>query len=371
MAPLQLGLNLAMTHWDTGPEPNVGLAQLAEELGYSAVWTEEAYGSDAVSPLAWVAACTSTIDVGSAVWQIPARTPAMAGMTAATLDTLSGGRLRIGLGVSGPQVVEGWHGQAFEKPLQRTREYVDILRLIIAREAPVSYAGRSYQLPYAGEGGTGMGRPLKLILHPRRASIPIYLGSLGPKNVEMTAAIAEGWLPIFFSPRAFEDVFAEPLARGFETAGNGKGPGDGFDIAPIVSVEVDDDVDAARLRVKRRIALYIGGMGHAKKNFSNQLIRRFGFDAEADEIQRLFLAGQREEAVHAVPDELIDEIALCGPRERIRELLGAWRRSPVTTIICDSDDPNALRVMAELVAEEDGSPGTASAATQSQEEQAT
>jgi F420-dependent oxidoreductase-like protein len=346
---MQLGLNLSMMHWDSGAEPNLGLAQEAERLGFSAVWTEEAYGSDAVVPLAWVAARTSTIDIGSAIWQIPARSPAMTAMTAATLDKLSQGRLRLGLGASGPQVVEGWHGQPYGKPLRKTREYVDIVRQIIARERAVSFDGADYQLPYGGEDATGLGKPLKLILHPQRPAIPLYLGALGPKNVEMTAEIADGWLPIYFSPRCFDEVFAEPLARGFALAGNGKQAGPEFDIAPIVSVVVGDDVDACRQPVRERIALYIGGMGAPRMNFSNQLIRRFGFDAEADEIQRKFLAGDRDGAVAAVPDELIDDIALCGPAERIDTLLDAWRRSPATTIILDTDDPGALAVMAELV----------------------
>lgn len=346
---MELGLNLAMTHWDTGPEPNVGLAQEAERLGYSSVWTEEAYGSDAVSPLAWVGALTERIDLGSAVWQIPARTPAMAGMTAATLDVLSGGRLRIGLGASGPQVVEGWHGQPFERPVGRSREYVEILRKILAREEPVSYEGVEYQLPYAGDRGLGLGRPLKLILHPRRPEIPIYLGALGPKNIELTAEIAQGWLPIFLSPSSFEEVFGESLARGFERAGGGKGPGNGFDIAPIVSVVIGPDVDACRRPVREKIALYIGGMGAAKKNFSNQLIRRFGYEEAADEIQTRFLGGDREGAIEAVPDELIDDVALCGPRERIAELLERWHVTPVTTLILDTDDREAMRTMAELV----------------------
>jgi F420-dependent oxidoreductase-like protein len=346
---MELGLNLAMTHWDTGPEPNVGLAQEAERLGYSSVWTEEAYGSDAVSPLAWVGALTERIDLGSAVWQIPARTPAMAGMTAATLDVLSGGRLRIGLGASGPQVVEGWHGQPFERPVGRSREYVEILRKILAREEPVSYEGKEYRLPYAGDRGLGLGRPLKLILHPRRPEIPIYLGALGPKNIELTAEIAQGWLPIFLSPSSFEEVFGESLARGFERAGGGKGPGNGFDIAPIVSVVIGPDVDECRRPVREKIALYIGGMGAAKKNFSNQLIRRFGYEEAADEIQTRFLAGDRDGAVAAVPDELIDDVALCGPRERIAELLERWHATPVTTLILDTDDRAAMRTMAELV----------------------
>jgi F420-dependent oxidoreductase-like protein len=346
---MELGLNLAMTHWDSGAEPNLGLAQEAERLGFSAVWTEEAYGSDAVVPLAWVAALTSTIGIGSAVWQVPARTPAMAAMTAATLDKLSGGRLRIGLGASGPQVVEGWHGQPYERPLGRTREYAEILRAILAREGPVSFDGRDYRLPYSGERGAGLGKPLKLIMHPERPRVPIYLGSLGPRNVEMTAEMADGWLPIFFAPRCFEEVFGEPLANGFAAAGNAKGPGPDFDVAPIVSVVVGDDVDACRAPVREKIALYIGGMGASKKNFSNLLIRRFGYAEAAEEIQERFLAGDRAAAVAAVPDELIDDVALCGPRERIAVLLGAWKRSPVTTIICDTDDPAALRTIAELV----------------------
>ena len=349
MERMELGLNLAMTLWDKGAEPNLGLTLEAERLGYSAVWTEEAYGSDAVVPLAWMAACTTTIGIGSAVWQIPARTPAMAGMTAATLDKLSGGRLRVGLGASGPQVVEGWHGQPYVRPLARTREYVDILRLILAREGGVTYEGRDYQLPYAGEEGTGLGKPLKLILHPLRPSVPIYLGSLGPKNVELTAEIADGWLPIFLAPKRFDQVFGEPLARGFAKAGDGKGPGPRFDVAPIVSVVVGDDVDACRRPVREKIALYIGGMGASKKNFSNLLIRRFGYEDAAEEIQRRFLDGDQDGAIAAVPDELIDEVALCGPPARIDELLEPWRRSPVTTLILDTDEPEALRVMADLV----------------------
>lgn len=348
MQTISLGLNLAMTNWHSGPEPNVGLAQAAERLGFTSVWCEEAYGSDSVSVLGWLGACTERIGIGSAVWQIPARTPASAGMTAATLDVLSGGRLRIGLGTSGPQVVEGWHGQPFNHPVARTREYVEILRKILAREEPVDYQGRFYRLPYAGDDGMGIGKPLKLIIKPVSKHIPIYIGSLGPKNIELTAELADGWLPIFFSLRAWEDVFAEPLARGFAKAGGGKGPDNGFDISPVVSVVVGDDVDACRLPVKQRIALYIGGMGHAKVNFSNQLIRRFGYAEEAEEIQRLFLDGEREAAVHAVPDELIDDVALCGPRERIGELLGRWQQTPVTTIICDTDDIESMRVMAEL-----------------------
>lgn len=346
---MELGLNLAMTHWHTGPEPNVGLAQEAERLGFSSVWCEEAYGSDAVSPLAWVGARTSRIGLGSAVWQIPARTPAMAGMTAVTIDVLSGGRMRIGLGTSGPQVVEGWHGQPFERPVTRTREYFEILRKVTDRAEPVSYQGEAYQLPYSGDRGIGMGKPLKLIIHPQRPRIPIYIGALGPKNIELTAELADGWLPIFFAPRIWEDVFGESLENGFAKADGEKSAGNGFDVAPVVSVVVGDDVDECRREVKQRIALYIGGMGHAKKNFSNQLIRRFGYDAAADEIQRLFLSGEREAAVDAVPDELIDDVALCGPASRIDSLLDRWRDSPVTTIICDTDKPETLAVMAELL----------------------
>jgi F420-dependent oxidoreductase-like protein len=349
MKELELGLNLHMTNWHSGPELNVGLAREAERLGYSAVWCEEAYGSDAVSPLAWVGALTSRIGLGSAIWQVPARTPAMAGMTAATLDVLSGGRLRIGLGTSGPQVVEGWHGKPFHHPVGQTREYVEILRRILERKHPAAFDGAHFQLPTKDARAMGIGKPLKLIIKPLRARIPIYIGSLGPKNVEFTAEAADGWLPILFSLRAWEDAFADPLERGFAKAGDGKGPGDGFDVSPVVSVVVGDDVDACRRPVKERIALYIGGMGHKDANFSNQLVRRFGYADEADEVQRLFLSGEREAAIDAIPDRLIDEVALCGPRERIAELLERWRQTPVTTIICDTDDPFALQTMAELV----------------------
>lgn len=355
MEQMNLGLNLAMTLWDQGPEPNLGLTREAERLGYSSVWTEEAYGSDAVVPLAWMAACTSTIDIGSAVWQIPARTPAMAAMTAATLDKLSGGRLRIGLGASGPQVVEGWHGKPYERPLSHTREYMAIMKAIIAREEPVSYSGREYELPYSGELGTGMGKPLKLILHPLRPEIPFYLGALGPKNIEMTAELAEGWLPIFMAPKRFDDVFGENLTNGFAKAGGGKAPGNGFDVAPVVSVVLGEDVDACRRKVKEKIGLYIGGMGSSKKNFSNQLIKRFGFEDVSAEVQERYMAGDREGAVDAVSDELIDEVALCGPADRIEELLADWRQSPVTTMILDVDDQETLRVMAELVLQRPGS----------------
>lgn len=347
---MELGLNLSMTHWTTGPEPNVGLARTAEACGFSSVWVEEAYGSDAVSTLAWVGACTTRIGLGSAVWQMPARTPAMTAMTAATLDTLSGGRLRLGLGASGPQVVEGWHGQPYEKPLAKTREYVEIVRRIVARDEPVAFEGEHYQLPYRGPEGVHAGKPLKLILRPLRSRIPIYIGALGPKNVELTAEIADGWLPIFMIPEALDTVFGDALEHGFARAG-GRVVGADFDIAPIVSVVVGDDVDACRLRVKQRIALYVGGMGSKSMNFSNNMIRRFGYGEAADEVQRRFLAGDRSGAVEAVPDELIDDVALCGPRERIAELLGPWRQSRVSTIVCDTDDPDAIRVMAELVHE--------------------
>jgi F420-dependent oxidoreductase-like protein len=257
--------------------------------------------------------------------------------------------MRIGLGTSGPQVVEGWHGQPFERPVSRTREYIEILRKITDRKEPVSYEGEEYQLPYKGDRGLGLGKPLKLIIHPYRPRIPIYIGALGPKNIELTAELTDGWLPIFFAPRIWEDVFGESLANGFAKSEEKKAPGEGFDIAPVVSVVLGDDVDECRREVKQRIALYIGGMGHAKKNFSNQLIRRFGYDKEADEIQRLFLSGEREAAVDAVPDELIDDVALCGPADRIDSLLDRWRESPVTTIICDTDKPETIQVMAKLL----------------------
>ncbi len=337
---MRLGVNLG--YWGAGPTDGVALAQEAERLGFDSVWTAEAYGSDAVTPLTWVGALTSKIKLGTAILQMPARTPAMTAMTAATLDLLSGGRVLLGLGLSGPQVVEGWHGQPYGRPLVRTREYIEIVRRIWAREAPLDYQGEEYHIPLRG--GTGLGKPLKLIIHPLRQRIPIYLAAIGPKNIELAGEIADGWLPIFFSPSR-EQVYLAPLETGLAK----RQSSEPFDIAPTVTVVLGQDAQACRDFVKPMLALYIGGMGARGKNFYNDLVCRYGYEAAAHKIQDLYLAGRKHEAAAAVPDALVDEVALCGPKERIAELLDPWKKSRVTTIICGTTQPEALRVMAELL----------------------
>ncbi|MCZ6474157.1 MAG: LLM class F420-dependent oxidoreductase [SAR324 cluster bacterium] len=322
------------------------MIQEADRLGYYAVWTSEAYGSDAVVPLAWIGAQTSNVKLGTAIMQIPARTPANCAMTAMTLDHLSGGRGLLGLGVSGPQVVEGWHGVPFGKPLARTREYVSIIRTILAREQPLEFQGEYYQVPYRGSDATGLGKPLKSITHGRK-DLPIYIAAIGPRNVALTAEIADGILPIFFSPERFA-IYDEALRKGFAKAGSGKGY-EKFDVAPSVTVVAGEDVDACRAKVKPMLALYIGGMGAKGKNFYNNLARRYGYEEAADTLQELYLSGRREEAVAAVPDALVDEVALCGPRERIAERLSIWKKVPVNTINLSGATVETVRMMAELV----------------------
>jgi F420-dependent oxidoreductase-like protein len=259
-------------------------------------------------------------------------------MAALTLDHLSQGRMILGLGVSGPQVVEGWYGAPFSKPLSRTREYVDIIRQVLRREAPVTSAGEHYPLPYTGEGSWGMGKPLRSIVHPLRADLPIFLGAEGPKNVALTAEIADGWLPLYYSPDRPE-VYAESLAKARP----------GFEIAQLVMVSVTDDIAKALLPLKSMLSFYVGGMGARKRNFHMELMGRMGFGAEARKVQDLFLEGRREEAAAVMPDRFADEISLVGPVERIRDRLDAWRETPVTTLLLASQDPSVLRTMAELV----------------------
>ena len=341
---MRLGLGLGYS----GARVHVDLqaVQDAERLGYHSVWTAESYGSDAVVPLAWVGALTYRIHLGTAIVQMAARTPAMTAMTAMTLDALSGGRALLGLGVSGPQVVEGWHGQPFGKPLGRTREYVSIVRAILARERLLEHAGEHYQIPYRGPGATGLGKPLRSTVHAR-ADLPIYLAAIGPKNVALAAEIADGWLPVFFSPgRA--GLFREALAEGFARGGVPE-KRERFDVAPMAPVVIGRELDACRAQVKPRLALYVGGMGARGRNFYFDLACRYGYEAEAARIQELYLTGRRPEAEAAVPDALVDEVALCGPPERIRERLTAWRQAGVTTLVCATTQPKAIRLMAELV----------------------
>jgi F420-dependent oxidoreductase-like protein len=324
---------------------NLDLVLEAERLGYDSVWTAEAYGSDAVSPLAWIGARTSRIRLGTAIMQMPARTPAMTAMTAMTLDSLSGGRFILGLGPSGPQVVEGWHGVAYGKPLTRTREYVSIIRKILAREAPLEHKGTYYQIPYTGADATGLGKPLKSILHGR-ADLPIYTASISPAGVACSAEVADGLIPVWMDPERF-DLLEPHLAEGFAKAGGGKGLGR-FAVAPFVTCILGDDVEKCRMPVKGMLALYIGGMGARGKNFYNDYARRLGYEAEAREIQDLYLAGKKAEAMAAVPDALVDATALLGPRERIAERVQAWKASPVTDMLVGTGQPEALRLLAEL-----------------------
>ena len=335
---MKLGVNLGYAPPGTNPVELVPLVQEAERLGYDSAWAAEAWGTDAVSVLAWLAASTSKIKVGSAIMQIPGRTPANTAMTAATLDLMSGGRFILGLGTSGPQVAEGWHGQPWGKPLGKTREYIEIVRAALRRET-LEHEGEHYRIPYDGPGATGLGKPLKMMLRPLRADIPIYLAAIGPKNVALAAEIADGWLPIFVDPERFDDAFGPSLA----------GARDGFEIAATVTVLVGDDVQALRDSLKPYHALYIGGMGAKGRNFYNALVRRYGWEAEAELIQDLYLSGKQREAIAAVPDELVDAVSLVGPKERIRDRLEAWRETPVTTLIVGSPQPEALQTLAELV----------------------
>src|SRR5215813_10602327 len=325
---------------------NMPLIREADRLGFHSAWTAEAYGSDAVTPAAWIAAQTKQLKVGTGIMQMPARTPAMTAMTASTLDQLSGGRFLLGLGPSGPQVIEGWHGVSYGKPLGRTREYVEIVRAIWAREKPVEHQGEHYQIPYKGPGASGLGKPLKSIVHGRQ--IPIYIASIGPKSVAQCAEIADGWLPIFYSPFRAPKTYQPSLDEGFRRAGGGKSLAN-FDIAVSASVIVTDDVPAALRMVKPHLALYIGGMGARGKNFYNDLACRYGFEEAAKKIQDLYLAGRKDEAMAAVPDELADEVSLVGPKERIRDRLQAWRDSPVGTLNCGSQRVETLRFLAETV----------------------
>jgi F420-dependent oxidoreductase-like protein len=339
---MRLGLNFG--YWGSEPNDNISMAIEADRLGYHSLWTAEAYGSDAVTPLTWLAAKTERINVGTGIMQMPARSPAMTAMTAATLDLLSGGRFLLGLGVSGPQVIEGWHGVPYGKPLVRTREYIEIVRMILRRDRPLEHHGEHYDIPLRG--GTGLGKPFKMIVHPRRADLPIYLAAIGPKNVALAAELADGWLPVFFSPRRM-NVFRSYLAEGFAKRAGGQPAS--FDIAPTVALVIGDDVERCRMRIKPNLALYIGGMGARGRNFYNDLASRYGYEAAAAKIQDLYLSGKKDEAIAAVPDELVDEVSLCGSRERIADQLGAWREAGVTTLICHATSIADVRMMAELV----------------------
>jgi F420-dependent oxidoreductase-like protein len=319
-------LGLMLGYWGLGltAEDQRALLLEAEKSGFESVWTAEAYGSDAATPLAWFAAQTERVKLGAAILQIPGRSPAMTAMTAVTLDHLSNGRFLLGLGTSGPQVAEGWHGQRFAKQLARTREYVEIVRKALARER-LTYEGETYTLPLPD----GPGKALKLMIAPVQERIPIYIAAIGPKNTQLVGEIADGWLPVFFSPEHV-DHSRSLLEEGAARSGRSL---DGFDIAPTVQVSIDDDIDRARDVMRPFVALYVGGMGSREKNFYNTLVRRYGFEDAAQEIQDLYLDGKKEEAAAAIPAELIDQVTICGPRERVQERLDVYRAAGVGTLI--------------------------------------
>ena len=340
---LALGLNTG--YWAGGPPAGAAESVLeAERLGFDSVWTAEAYGSDALMPLAWWGAATERIKLGTAIVQISARTPAATAMAAMTLDHLSGGRMILGLGVSGPQVVEGWYGQPFAKPLARMREYIAILRDIWARQAPVSNAGSHYPLPVVG--GTGLAKPLKSSIRPLRSEIPIYLAAEGPKNIAMAGELCDGWLALFYSPQ-HDDFYRRALGAGLAVAGAHRTQEE-FEVAATVPLIVTDDVEAAADAVRPMYALYFGGMGARGANFHADVAIRMGYEAEVARIQELYLSGQKAQAAAAVPTRLIEQLTLIGAPAKIRHDLEAWRDSMVTTLLIGGD-PMTLRTAAELV----------------------
>lgn len=315
---MRIGLFLAYWPWFS-PEEQIELARQADREGLDSVWVSEAWGQDAATVLGHMSGVTERVGLGSGLFQIPARTPAMTAMTAATLDTMSGGRFRLGLGVSGPQVSEGWHGVSFAHPVARTREYVEIVRAALAREGPLEYQGQEFRLPVEG---TGLGKPLKLLIHPPRVDIPIYLGAIGPKSVEQTARIADGWLPFFFSPEHGPEMVAPMRASGRE-----------IDVSPVVLVCVDDDLASARDMARPWLAIYLGGMGAKGKNFYVETAERMGQGESARRVQELFLGGDREGAAAALSDEIIDSSAICCRSGELDERLAAYERAGADTLL--------------------------------------
>jgi F420-dependent oxidoreductase-like protein len=344
---MKLGVHIG--YWGLGltSEDQLRIVQEAERLGYDSVWAAEAYGSDTATVLGWLAGQTSTIRLGSGIFQMPARSPAMTAMTAATIDQLSGGRMLLGIGSSGPQVAEGWHGQRFAKQLQRTREYIAVIRMALARER-VEFRGETLELPLPD----GPGKALKLTISPVQERIPVYLAAIGPKNTALAGEIADGWIPTLLSPEHLAEL-KELLEEGAARAGRSL---EGFDIAPTVNVFVTDDLVRARDAMRPFIALYVGGMGSRKQNFYNQLVSRYGFEAEARKIQDLYLEGKRDEAMAAIPDELIDTVSLCGPPDVVRERLAVYREAGVGTLgvtptaFTADERVEQLRLVAELAA---------------------
>lgn len=343
MSELKLGYNTG--YWGSGP-PAGALEAIttAESLGFSSIWTAEAYGSDALTPLAWWGSQTSKVQLGTSIIQMSARTPAATAMAAMTLDHLSGGRVLLGLGASGPQVVEGWYGQPYPKPLARTREYIEIVRRIMRREQPVDFHGEFYDMPF--QGGAGLGKPLKSTIHPFRTDIPIYLGAEGPKNVALSAEICDGWLPLFFSPK--EDGFYRScLNEGFDRSGEA-GKADRFDVAATVMIIPGDDAEKCADFVRPFLALYAGGMGARGANFHFEVFARMGYEDVALEVQDLYLAGKKQEAAAAIPLSMVEDVALVGPPDKIRDELNQWRETCITTFLV-SGPAQVLPMYADLI----------------------
>lgn len=327
-----LKLGLVLGYWFAQPPTGVAdRVAAAERLGFDSVWSAEAYGSDCFTPLAWYGAATRRVQLGTAVCQMAARTPVATAMSALTLDHLTEGRFILGLGASGPQVVEGWYGQPYPKPLARTREYIDIVRQVLARDAPVSLDGRHFQLPRTGDDTAGLGKALKSITHPRRADLPVYLGAEGPKNVALAAEIADGWLPMFMSP-GLDPLYRENLEEGWARPGARRGPDD-FEVANLVQIVIDDDVEAAADQVRTSLGFYIGGMGAREVNFHADLFSRMGYADDVARTQDMFLGGRKEEAIASVPLALVEDVALVGPVDKIREDLERWRETCITTLL--------------------------------------
>ncbi len=347
---MKLGLQLG--YWGAQPPANAGeLVAVAEDSGFDAVFTAEAWGSDAFTPLAWWGQGTSRVRLGTSIVQMSGRTPTSIAMHALTLDHLSGGRVVLGMGVSGPQVVEGWYGAPFAKPLARTREVVDIVRQVLAREAPVTNDGPHYPLPYAGEGSVGLGKPLKPIVHPLRADVPIWLGAEGPKNVAQTAEIADGWIPLFYSP-GVAPMYREWLDEGFARPG-ARRTSDDFEIAATVSLRITDGAEATAAaydELRPSIALYMGGMGAKGQNFHNDVFVRMGHEALAAEVQDLYLAGKKDEAIAKIPDQLVDSLHIVGDAAKVKDRVAEWEEAGVTTVLLALNDPAEVREVAELLA---------------------
>lgn len=342
---MTMKLGLSTGYWSAGPPAGaLEAVKAAEECGYESFWTAEAYGSDALTPLAWWGASTSRIKLGTSIIQMSARTPTAVAMAAMTLDHLSGGRFILGIGASGPQVVEGWYGQPYPKPLERTREYIEILRSVWRRDKPVQFSGAQYTLPYPG--GSGLGKPLKSTVHPLRNEIPIYLGAEGPKNVALSAELCDGWLPLFFSPKQ-DGFYRSCLNEGFSRPG-AHGRKETFEVAVPVTIIVDDDLEKAADKVRPNLALYMGGMGARGQNFHFDVFARMGYEDVAVKVQDLYLAGKKDEACAAIPTRLCEEVALIGPRDKIRHDLAEWEETCLTTLLVGGNAAT-VRMIADLV----------------------